>query len=173
MLVVPDLKWAEEFKAFYRDFAQNDADNSEWYKAGFDDFEQYVKTLNDQAKGLNLPEGYVPCNHYWYCNEEGRIVGCIRIRHHIDNPMLSYEGGHIGYDIAPSERRLGHGKRMLALALPEANRLGIEHALITADDDNLASRKIIETHGGRLDQIVEGRVFTGQIARYWVSTRKR
>ena len=40
---------------------------------------------------------------------------------------------------------------MLARALPVAAALGINPALITCDEDNIASRKVIEANGGQLD----------------------
>jgi predicted acetyltransferase len=51
----------------------------------------------------------------------------------------------------PSARERGHATAMLAAALPVARGLGIGHALVTCDDDNLASRKVIEANGGVLE----------------------
>ncbi len=81
---------------------------------------------------------------------------------------MSLEAGHIGYDIAPSFRGRGYGKQMLKLALPEIKKLGIEKALITADEDNYASRKVIEANGGQLENIIQGKVLPNPLARYWV-----
>jgi predicted acetyltransferase len=53
---------------------------------------------------------------------------------------------------------------MLREALPVANRLGIDPALLTCDWDNLASQRVIEANGG----ILEDR--RGQKLRYWVRT---
>lgn len=57
---------------------------------------------------------------------------------------------------------------MLKLALTKAKELGIKKALVTADEDNLASRKVIEGNGGMFENIVMGKVFPNPIARYWV-----
>ena len=46
-----------------------------------------------------------------------RVVGMIDIRHHINHPVLSTIGGHIGYSIRPSERGKGIGTEMLKKAL--------------------------------------------------------
>jgi predicted acetyltransferase len=48
--------------------------------------------------------------------------------------------------------------------LPIAHSLGVDPALITCDDDNVGSRKVIEANGGVLEDMSSG------IARYWVST---
>jgi predicted acetyltransferase len=39
---------------------------------------------------------------------------------------------------------------------------------VTADEDNVASRRVIESNGGELENIVMGKVYPNPIARYWV-----
>jgi predicted acetyltransferase len=73
-------------------------------------------------------------------------------------------GGHIGYDIRPSARQCGHATAMLGAALPVARSLGITRALLTSDEDNIASRKVIEANGGMLEDKRNGKI------RYWVPT---
>jgi len=168
-LISPTLEKEKEFLRLVGDFEISDPDNAEYYLAAKKSFSNYVKSLNDEAQGINLPEGYVPCNHYWLLNETGDISGIIRIRHNIDNPFLSLEGGHIGYDIAPSFRRKGYGTKILKLGLVKASLLGLKKVLVTADDDNAGSRKIIESSGGLFEQIIMGNVFPNPIARYWIN----
>jgi len=167
-LVAPCLELERQFACFYQDFVEHDVENADYYSKGKANFSEYVCQLIEESKGLNLPQGYVPCNHFWLLDANKTILGAIRIRHHINNEFLSLEAGHIGYDIAPSQRGKGNGKLMLRLALPHAKALGIEKALLTADEDNLASRKVIEANGGELENIVMGKVFNNLIARYWV-----
>ncbi|KXI24534.1 GNAT family N-acetyltransferase [Photobacterium sanguinicancri] len=167
-LVSPSYEFEAAFAAFYDDFLVNDHENSEYYLAGKQDFTSYVKHLLDEANGVNLADGYVPCNHYWLVNDNKSILGAIRVRHNIDNEFLALEAGHIGYDMAPLSRQKGNGKLMLKLALAKAKALGIHSVLITADEDNLASRSVIESNGGQFDRVVIGKVFPNPIARYWV-----
>ena len=162
------MEFAAAFASYYKDFATNDVENAAYYAAGKINFPDYIENLSNAANGINLREGYVPCNHYWLINNRS-ILGVIRIRHNINTAFLALEGGHIGYDIAPAFRGLGYGKTMLKLALPKAKSLGINQALITADEDNMASRKIIEANGGQLENIIMGKVFANPLARYWVS----
>ncbi len=147
-LVSPSFEYQPAFLAYYQDFESNDNINAECYREGVDDFVAYIQRLTDEANGVRLREGYVPCSHFWLIDTEEYILGVIRIRHSIDSPFLSFEGGHIGYDIAPSYRAQGHGKTMLKLALPIAKSLGISKALLTADDKNHASCGVIEANGG-------------------------
>ncbi|MBE4325669.1 GNAT family N-acetyltransferase [Vibrio parahaemolyticus] len=170
-LVSPSLEFESEFSVFYQDFAKNDVDNAEYYRDGVSDFTRYVQQLQDEAQGLNLPDGYVPCNHFWFVDGNRNILGAIRIRHNINNEFLALEAGHIGYDVAPSHRGIGHGKSMLKLALPKAKMLGVSEALITADEDNIASRKVIESNGGKFEKVVMGKVFPEPVARYWVACK--
>ena len=168
-LVSPSFEYQPAFLAFYQDFESNDNINVEYYREGVDDFDAYIQRLTDEASGINLRQGYVPCSHFWLIDTEENILGVIRIRHTIDSPFLSFEGGHIGYDIVPSYRTRGYGKTMLKLALPIAKSLGISKALLTADEKNHASRGVIEANGGEFIDIVIGKVFPYPIARYWVS----
>ena len=56
---------------------------------------------------------------------------------------------------------------MLRLSLPVANGFGIDPALITCDDTNVASRRVIEANGGSLASASDG------ILRFWVPTALR
>ncbi|SDD05274.1 GNAT family N-acetyltransferase [Glycomyces harbinensis] len=92
------------------------------------------------------PASFVPCTTYWWTDGD-TYLGRINLRHRLNEHLREY-GGHIGYDIRPTARRRGHATAMLAAALPHAAALGIEKALITCDDDNIASRKVIEANNG-------------------------
>ncbi len=63
---------------------------------------------------------------------------------------LALMGGHIGYLVRPPMRRRGHATAALRAALPVARSLGIDPALVTWADDNLASITVVERCGGRL-----------------------
>jgi predicted acetyltransferase len=106
--------------------------------------------------------GWVHCTTLWYA-EADEYLGRIAIRHTL-TPQLLDVGGHIGYDVRPSARRRGYATEMTRQALAIAARLGVETALITCDDDNIASRRIIETNGGVLEDQ------RGEVLRYWAPT---
>lgn len=169
-LVVPSMEQKSQFLDFYYDLADNDPDNADYYALASESFSRYIKSLDDEEQGLNLKPQHVPCSHRWLLDSSSRIVGVIRIRHNISTPILEKYCGHIGYDVAPSFRNLGHGTLMLGLALKLANQLSIDTVLISADEDNFPSRKVIERNGGILDTIVYSTEFESNIARYWVRT---
>lgn len=170
-LVVLSQELKSAFARFYDDFAQNDIENAAYYLEGKTDFLRYVQRLNHEAAGINLREGYVPCSHFWLIDKEKSLLGAIRVRHNIDTDFLALEAGHIGYDIAPSHRGKGNGKLMLKLVLSKAAELGIERALVIANEDNIASRCVIEANGGEFEKIVMGKVFPNPLARYWIKCK--
>ena len=104
----------------------------------------------------------VPQTNLWLVEGE-EYLGRLSIRHRL-NRRLRFKGGHIGYDVRPSCRRRGHATLMLRLSLPVAHQLGIDPALVTCDDTNVASRRVIEANGGRLASASDG------ILRFWVPT---
>ena len=93
-------------------------------------------------------EGRVPKTHLWAVAGD-RFVGRIAIFHQL-NEVLRTSGGHIGYDTVPSVRGRGVATEMLRLALPIARGLGLTEVLLTCDDTNVASIRVIEKCGGSL-----------------------
>lgn len=137
-----------------------------------DTSQQTCRQLVDTLRWLGTEESAIGqdrvLSDYWWILDEGdRVVGFIAIRHRLDD-FLHAVGGHIGYSIAPSHRRRGHATRALNLALDRAAQIGIDKALVTCDDDNLASAATIESAGGVLEDIRE---FEGTAKRrYWIAT---
>jgi len=126
-------------------------------------FGEYVHWLRDQAlEDSPRPEGYVPSTTLWWVSGD-EYLGRISIRHRL-TPGLLELGGHIGYDVRPSARRRGHATAMLAAALPVAHTLGVDPALVTCDEDNAGSRKVIEANHGVLEDK------RGIKLRFWVPT---
>jgi predicted acetyltransferase len=104
----------------------------------------------------------VPQTTLWYVDGDD-FLGELAIRHWLTEDLRRL-GGHIGYEVRPSERRRGHATEMLRLSLPIAHQLGIDPALVTCDDTNIASRKVIEKNGGVPDEPIPPKL------RYWIPT---
>jgi predicted acetyltransferase len=119
--------------------------------------------LGEREEAAARAIGFVPMTTLWWAEGE-RLLGRLAIRHRL-TPALEEAGGHIGYDVRPSARRQGHATAMLAAALPIARSLGIIEALLTCDDTNTASQRVIEANGGRFVDMA------GQKRRYRVPTR--
>jgi predicted acetyltransferase len=161
-LVEPTAALAAEFRDMATEW--RDAGESKFEKA-LDDFEAYVAALENARLAENLPPDRVPGNTYWLLLDGHRIVGTSRLRHWL-LPHLEKEGGHIGYDVRPSERRKGHGTRLLALTLERAVVLGLREVLVTCDTDNVGSVRIIERNGGRLIGTAISDRTGNQVSRY-------
>jgi predicted acetyltransferase len=97
----------------------------------------------------------------------GKRFGCFRLRHTL-NALFEELGGHIGYDVRPSERQRGYGTQILRLTLDKAREIGLRRVLITADIANVASWRVIEKNGGVLQSEKLSR-HTGELLRkYWM-----
>ncbi len=127
-------------------------------------FDEFLRVLR-QAETDPLA-GLVPATHFWLIGQGHRYLGDVDVRHHLNDSLRRF-GGHIGYKIRPSERRKGYGGLICRLGIVEARKRDIGDILITCDDDNIGSCKIIEANGGiLLDKVDNGRgVLT---RRYWV-----
>lgn len=97
---------------------------------------------------------------------DNKIVGIIDLRHHIDHPILSVWGGHMGYTVRPSERRKGYAKEMLRQNLEFCRKRGLDKVLIVCDYDNIASEKTIVANGGVFEK--EILVDNNTMKRFWV-----
>jgi predicted acetyltransferase len=129
-------------------------------EAGFADFVARLRAdaLPDSPRAAWL----VPSTTFWWIAGD-TYLGRLAIRHRLTETLFEV-GGHIGYDVRPKARRQGHATAMLRAALPEAKALGIDPVLVTCDDDNIGSRKVIEANGGVLEDKRHGK------RRYWVQT---
>jgi predicted acetyltransferase len=120
-----------------------------------DEFDQYIMRLrSDSAEDASRSEGIVPQTTFWWIDGP-LFIGRISIRHRLTE-QLRAEGGHVGYDVRPSLRGKGHATAMLKAALPEIHRLGIDPALLTCNETNIASRRVIEKNGGVLQSRSDG-----------------
>ena len=102
--------------------------------------------------------------------DDDRLIGMMDYRHPLSEKLLRY-GGSIGYSVRPSERRKGFATEMLRLLLPICRAAGETRVLITCAKDNVASRKVIEANGGRLENEVEDAIgisHSGIIQRFWI-----
>lgn len=166
--VTPSIEYEGAFLAMLDDFEAKDPQNAEFYAPARRDFGAYVQSLKDEEAGVNLPEGYVPCSHRWLAANTGQIAGVTRLRHNADTPFLAENGGHIGYDIAPSQRGKGYGHLALAVALREARRIGLAVVLLYTGQGNAASRATIVRAGGVLERIAYSEFWNEQLCKYWI-----
>lgn len=166
-LVLPSLKYKAEYLRALEDSKDEKHETRLNSPRPDQTFEDFVKMWSDQSKGKNLREGIVPATMYWLI-DNGEVIGRVQIRHTLNDFLLNY-GGHIGYYIKPSKRKMGYGKKILELALDEAKSLGISKVLLTCDDGNIGSQKIIESCGGVLENKVKQYEDKPLKRRYWIN----
>lgn len=132
------------------------------------DFKSYIELLAQQERGENLRPGYVP-HTVLFGFSGGRIIGRAGFRHYLKE-FLEKVGGHIGYGVLPDSRLRGFATSMLRQTLPYAREMGLTKVLVTCDDDNVGSYKVIEKCGGTLENVIEV-ASDGQVLkkrRYWI-----
>ncbi len=127
-------------------------------------FDEYLQVLR-QAETEPLA-GRVPMTHFWLIVDGATYAGDLELRHGLNDALRLY-GGHIGYKVRPSQRRKGYGTLLCKFGIEEARRRGIADILITCDDDNIGSRKVIEASGGILEDKVDNHR-AALTRRYWV-----
>lgn len=129
-------------------------------------FSVWVQALR-QESDTSIParQGRVHAT-YWWIVEDDTYLGAISLRHTL-NDFLLHAGGHIGYGVRPTARGRGLATGALRAVLPEARSLGLTRVLITCDDDNLGSARIIENSGGVLEDVRDTDL--GRTRRYWLT----
>ena len=79
---------------------------------------------------------------------------------------------HVGYQVRPSKRLQGYGKELLRQGLQKAKELDFTRVLLTCDEDNIASKKIIESNGGQFENAIPVDGSPMKKLRYWIDLDK-
>ena len=165
-LIEPNRKYLKSYIEAYDQYNDNHVITYAFDDArSYDVFEKY----NNYKYERNLQPGRVGADYFWLVDDKKAFfIGEISIRHDLTDALLLY-GGHIGYGIRYSEWNKGHGTLMLKLALDKAKEMGILKVLITCDDDNPASAKIMEKNDmvlhDKIENLIDGQKIITR--RYW------
>lgn len=162
-LIQPTRDLRGAFLDLAREYEQAGDDR---YLDALDDFDAYISRLEALERGEDVPDGGVPGSTFWLV-VDGRVVAVSRLRYRL-TAELEHEGGHIGYDVRPTERRRGYATRLLRLMLTRALERGLTRVLVTCDDDNVPSARVIEANGGCLDGRVKSLRTGVDVRRYWI-----
>lgn len=154
ILVKPDLSYADEIIKYKEEsLAESPIINGSAGLDRFSSIEIWFEELKKRSCEDTVPKGLVPSSTYLAVREKDNyIVGMIDIRHYL-NEYLTQVGGHIGYGVRKTERNKGYAKQMLKLALEKCKELKIKRVLITCDEDNIASEKVILSANAKLEDI--------------------
>lgn len=135
------------------------------------DYHKFLEGLQQFKLGVNLPSpDHVASTQLYAFNEKNEIMGRCSFRHEL-NPYLKEFGGHIGYLVLPQFRGLGVGTKILDLTKVYLRKEHpkIEKILVTCDEDNHASIKIIVSNGGVLENKISQGYEKPLKNRYWIS----
>lgn len=130
--------------------------DTDWLADAARDFDGFV------ADRVGVRERWgVPSEVFWFTSDE-HYIGSLVVRH---EPPEDDLGGHIGYHVVRPWHRRGHATEMLRQATVIARGLGIDRLLLTVEEDNGPSLRVIEKNGGVHDR----RNPDGQL-RLWIDT---
>jgi predicted acetyltransferase len=130
-------------------------------------FAEFLEKLARLEKGIGLEPGRV-ADTFLFGFLGKNLVGRLSIRHSLNDFLLRI-GGHIGYGVLPEYRGRGFATAMLQQSLPVARGLGLSRVLLTCDDHNLASARVIESCGGKLENKVMDEASGYERRRDWIT----
>ncbi len=176
-LVLPDTKiwdsYIEALKEGYN-YSSNTPKLAEEISAIEADPFTYLEGENIQTGffkpdyGIKRPR--VAHNKYWFI-EDDIFIGSIWLRYSLNDYLEKYVG-HIGYGIRPNMRRMGYAGKMLFMGLSKIKLCGVHKVMLTADEDNIASCKMIESKGGKQTGVTDSVFKEGNKTRvYWIDLK--
>jgi len=165
-LVFPDSKYISSYETAIEEYLAKGLTQYNFVRYDADTFLDRVARYRT---GMNLPPNHVPCTYLWLIENE-EFIGEVTIRHSLTDALLRY-GGHIGYWVRSTCWKQGVGTQMLTMALDYVRaHFDFDRVLITCDDDNIGSARVIEKNGGVLENKVINQIDdkTTLTRRYWI-----
>lgn len=115
-------------------------------------FEDWVKKVHNN---VTIPDKVwgKSCT-YLVFDDNKKLIGMLSIRHDLSDELVQ-KYGHIGYGVRPSERRKGYANKILAYALKECKKLGLNTVILGCYKHNIGSARTILKNGGKLIREVD------------------
>lgn len=91
-LVVPDITHEQEWRGLIAEIeGLHEEVIPSALKNDTGDYEAYLRTVRQNAQGLNLPEGHVASEVFFLMDEEsGQLLGAIHIRHGLNDYLHQF-----------------------------------------------------------------------------------
>ncbi|MEQ1756413.1 MAG: GNAT family N-acetyltransferase [Micropepsaceae bacterium] len=140
----------------------------------------FIHSLDDpEAKGtpVKLLDGTevprLPGFVRWIWDDE--FCGSINLRWQKGTSALPpHVLGHIGYSVVPWKQGRGYATQALAMLLPQARLVGLDHIELTTQPDNIPSQRVITSNGGVLvERFVKSDAHGGKESLRWRITLAR
>lgn len=167
-LILRELKASDEvaFRKMLEDWDDSPGFNMLYGLMSEMQWSSILQVISDQKVEAKLSASEVPATSlYAFVGDE--IIGKVSIRHRL-NEYLENIGGHIGYGVLAHYRGKGYASMMLGLALAYCRTIGLPKVLITSDESNLASCRIIEKNGGIQTDPYQSKNGGTLKLRYWI-----
>jgi predicted acetyltransferase len=168
-MILRELTSADE-AAFLAGLKQWQGEDPQWYSFHWQPgmtFEEMLSILQKERVGVDLPPGRVR-HTMLYAFVDNEIIGRLSVRHELNDYLIRI-GGNIGYAVAPKYRNRGFGSEIVRRGLEFCSTAGLHRILVTCDDDNPASWKIIERFGGVLENKILDDAGNKMVRRYWIA----
>lgn len=127
-------------------------------------FAEFIK--QSKINSVNPVPPRVPATKFFYI-ADGVIKGGISCRWSLNEYLLQF-GGNIGYGVAPVYRKQGIASEMVRQAIGLFKERDEKRVLITAEDWNTASQKIIRAAGGVYENTLIEADTGYKLKRYWI-----
>jgi predicted acetyltransferase len=147
-LELPRLSLRDSYVESLRDFFAEDPSRQtrwEW----LENFDLYLEACRAGREQQGEVDGRMPENVFWITIDQTKAVGKLTLRRQL-NSRLERLGGHMGYEIRPAWRRRGIAEEACRLGLLELKKNGLKKVIVTCDEDNSGSRRVLEKNGGRI-----------------------
>lgn len=167
----PSLERKEDAIEYMEEFIKYNSETAgdSGLDTGYKNYEKWLEYIESLKKPETCPSNRCLGLEWFLIREsDNKIVGAVNLRWNLNDWMMQY-GGHIGYEVRPTERNKGYNKINLYLCLQKAQELGLEKVLLTAYDTNQGSIKTIESLGGILENKVQEEENGTTMGRYWIN----
>lgn len=168
-LLRPTMKYAADIMEMRQELLNND---NKYSFAGCGTLKncQSAEEWIESCDVKEYPDAMIPTSRCIAVREnDDKIVGVVDLRHHIEHPVLRDWGGHIAYTVRPSERRKGYVKEMMRQVLQKGKEMGIDKIMISCNDDNVISEKVILSNGGVYERSAKHDGVVTKI--FWIDNR--
>lgn len=168
-LVSPGWDYLEAYRWMLRQYDQAaEASRGRGVELAREDFGRYLAFLDRGGRGRRARAGRPGMSVFWLVDAGGQVLGSARLRHWLTERTYRI-GGHIGYDIRPDLRGRGLGTLQLRLVLEQAAWRGMARVLLTVEESNTASMRVLAKCGAREDRAILRRGVRHR--RYWIWLR--
>ncbi len=158
-----EANWEDVEKEF--EYVTNTPENengftNSYFNISQEEFKEYaLPRMLNHAKGIDLPEGFVPCTEYFLW-DNGEIVGWFRLRQQL-NEVLRDGAGHIGYGIKSQYRKKEYATEGLRMMISIAKDIIKENEIyMSVRKDNVASLQVQLKNGAYIHHEDDAEYYT-------------